>query len=67
MIEEGDSPPLVVLAKEAPSDVMLGVYERLTRLEEENVALKALLAQVVEKLPEEAREALGRPSILTRT
>jgi len=64
---EGNPNPFMVLAAEAPSKEMLGVFRRLGKLEEENSALKAVLRSVVDALPEKSREALGSLEILERT
>ena len=64
---EDNPPPLVVLAKEGPSDVMLGVFTRLSHLEEENADLKRLLARLIEALPEEFCEASGCAEVLSGT
>jgi len=64
--DENGPNPFLTLAAEAPPKAMLGVYTRLSSLEEENAALKAVLGKVIAVLPEEAREALGSPEVLQR-
>ena len=65
--KEGDDfQALAALAVEAPSEVMLGVYERLAKLEEENTALKQALGLRVTALPEDIRETARCLEVLAR-
>ncbi len=57
---------MMVLGAEAPSKVMMGVFNRLTALEAENAELKKLLVHLTNALPEESREALRRAEVLVR-